>query len=231
MTAEEKVFGRKRFSPSRAEDFGFLKTDGGYKYEDDIMDGDFHVTLTVTDGGVRGTVVDRLNDEEYLPLRAEGMGGAYVNTVRSAYEELLGKVAAGCFDDVPFTSDQANRITAKIGEFYGVAPDFPWSDDPYDKAGVFRHTDNRKWFALIMRVRRGSVTKEADDERIDVMNLKIDPADGEALRKIPGVFPAFHMNHKSWISVTLDGTLSDDGVMELIDKSFELTASKKRKAK
>ena len=231
MTAEEKVFGRKRFSPSRAESFGFLKTDGGYKYEDDIMGGDFHVTLTVTDGGVRGTVVDRLNDEEYLPLRAEGMGGAYVNTVRSSYEELLARVAGCCFDDVPFTSDQANRVTSLINEKYGVSPDFPWGLDPYDGAGVFRHTDNRKWFALIMRVRRGSVTKEADDERIDAVNLKIDPADGEALRKIPGVYPAFHMNHKSWISVTLDGTLTDGGVMELIDRSFDLTASKKRKAK
>ncbi|MBQ9572881.1 MAG: hypothetical protein IJR22_05775 [Acidaminococcaceae bacterium] len=36
------------------------------------------------------------------------------------------------------------------------------------------------------------------------------------------------MNHTHWISVTLDDSLSDDRVMQLVETSFRLTAKKNR---
>lgn len=36
-------------------------------------------------------------------------------------------------------------------------------------------------------------------------------------------FKAYHMNKKSWISVSLDDSLSDEEIIRLIDLSFELT--------
>ena len=56
------------------------------------------------------------------------------------------------------------------------------------------------------------------------MNLKIDPIEGRPERE--GVYPAFHMNHKCWITVTLDDTLSDDEVMALTETSFCMTGKK-----
>ena len=54
---------------------------------------------------------------------------------------------------------------------YGIEPDFPWDGDFV--TAVFRHKDNRKWFALIMRVSGYRLGLDTD-EPVDCMNLKID---------------------------------------------------------
>ena len=209
---------------------GFRKENDRYVYETELLDGDFSAIVSVdSNGAVSGTVIDRMNNEEYLQLRMERFDGAFVNTVRSAYESVLKTVAETCCHSVLFASDQANRIAGQIRSRYGVAPDFPWGQDPYDNAGVFRHTDTQKWFALVMNIPTKTLLKNNDATPIDVVNLKIDPNDGESLRSRAGIFPAYHMNHKSWITVMLNDTLSDADVLELIDSSFRLTQTKPNK--
>ena len=238
MDIESKVFARKRFVPELVEDYGFIRNcasaeeQSGARYHDEIsfMDGDFRASLDISSAGeLTGRVIDVMNEEEYAPLRAAGMNGAYVNTVRAAYEELLADIAEKCCVDVLFASDQANRIAAQIREEYSVEPDFPWKKDPYSAAGVFRHEDTRKWFGLIMNVKRSVLKGDAGEGSgmLDVMNLKIDPDDGGWLTEKDGVHPAYHMNHKNWISVRLDDTLSDKDVMHLVRMSFEMTDSEK----
>ena len=57
---------------------------------------------------------------------------------------------------------------------------------------------------------------------IEVINVKINPNDKDNLLKIEGIYEAYHMNKKSWISIVLDDTLSDDLISELIDNSYKL---------
>lgn len=222
---EASVFKYKRFVPSLMEKYGFSKTDGKYVYETLFMNGAFQAKLTVSeDGSFCGEVVDVMNEEIYAHLRMEAFDGPYVNSVRSAYIEVLSDIASKCCTDVLFYADQANRITAWILERYGVRPDFPWDEKPHKSSGVFRHTDNRKWFGLIMNLKMGQLLKNKDNTPVDVMNLKIDPYDGEKLRTVFGIFEAYHMNHKSWISVVLNDTLDDKAVMILVEESFNLTS-------
>ena len=221
MTIEEKAFLRRRFSPELMTANGFVKTGGGYRLEREAV-------LTVSgDGEVSGSVIDNMNGEEYSRLRIDTFDGAYVSSVRAAYEELLSEIAGSCCTDVLFASDQSCRIAALIDERYGVSPDFPWHDSKNDSSGVFRHSDSAKWFGLIMNVKRSVLTKDGDSTLIDVLNLKTDPENG-AVKKA-GVYPAYHMNHKMWISVPLDDTLPDDEIMELVSASFELTGSNGKK--
>lgn len=225
MTIEEKVFLRKRFLPEALTAYGFSKTDAGYVYRADFMDGDFTAVVTVTERGeASGTVIDNMNGEVYAPLRSDRFNGAYVNAVRSAYEDVLAEIAAHCCRDTLFGSDQANRIADRIFTSYGVRPDFPWGQSPHEHSGVFRHAEGGKWFALIMRIRRGLLSRDGDETMTDVVNLKIDPEQGRP--ELDCVYPAYHMNHKLWITVTLDDTLSDDEVMELIETSRCMTVGK-----
>ncbi len=229
MTIEEKVFLRKRFLPEALTAYGFTKTDAGYAYRADFMDGDFTAVVTVTERGeATGTVIDNMNGEAYAPLRSERFSGAYVNAVRSAYEDVLSGIAAHCCRDTLFDSDQANRIADAIYARYGVRPDFPWGQSPHEHSGVFRHAEGGKWFALIMRIRRGLLSRDTDETMIDVMNLKIDPEQERPSKE--GIYPAYHMNHRLWITVALDGTLSDGDLMELVGTSFRMTGEKRKKA-
>ena len=229
MTMEEGVFRAKRFLPEKLASYGFERTDGGYRFAGALLGGDFDVILFVSDAGeLTGRVIDRMNDEEYAPLRSEVYTGAYVASVRKAYEELLQSVAGACCINAPFTFEQSNRITAAVEERFGVKPDFPFGESVYEPCGVFRHKDNRKWFGLIMNLPRKAILKDRDNRRVEVINLKIDPADAPALHAQTGIFPAYHMNHQSWITVLLDGTLDDESILRLIARSCALTAGKRK---
>ena len=228
LIPEEEFFARKRFLPQRLAAFGFEPVEKGFCYRAELLGGDFTAELLLTpDGKLTGKVVDNMNGEEYAQLRNESLRGAYVQSVRAAYAELLTKVADACCADVFFCSDQANRLAARIGELFGVRPDFPFDEEPHRKSGVFRHPDNRKWFALVMNIRWKSLLKNGDETRVDVVNLKADPAEIPELIKRAGVYPAYHMTHKNWITVTLDDRLSDGDILTLIENSYDLTKSKK----
>ena len=121
-----------------------------------------------------------------------------------------------------------NRMELKnyIEEVYGVTPDCPWADSPDHE--VYRHTTNRKWFGLIMPVKRSHFGLDGDGE-IDVVNLKCDPVMIGSVRMNRGVYPAYHMNKANWISVALDGTADEEMIKMLLCMSYDLTAPRMRK--
>ena len=113
-----------------------------------------------------------------------------------------------------------------IFDVYGVTPDFPWESDP--TFAVYRHSNNRKWFALVMDIPKSRLGLR-EDGMIDVVNLKCDPVLIGSLRSEKGIFPAYHMSKDKWISVALDGSASDEQIKMLLDMSFELTSVKIKK--
>ena len=118
------------------------------------------------------------------------------------------------------------ELFAYIEREYGVTPDYPWLDSP--EGAVFRHADNRKWFALSMPIPRRYAYPGQDGE-VDAVNLKCDPVLSGMLRGEPGVFPAWHMSKVHWITVLLDGSADEDRLRVLLHQSFELTKSRKRR--
>lgn len=114
-----------------------------------------------------------------------------------------------------------------IRKKYKVLPEYPWHR--YDQNAVFRHADNKKWFALVMDVQRGKLGLSGS-ACVDVINLKVDDVFfHDMLIKEDGIMPAYHMNKMHWISVLLDGTVAEERVYELIDMSFMATASARKR--
>ena len=118
-----------------------------------------------------------------------------------------------------------SQLESYIIENYNVESDFPWVK--YPNYEVFRHSGSRKWFALIMEIRRGKLGL-SDEGMLDILNLKCDPLLIGSLRTAPGFFPAYHMNKESWITLALDGSVPEDQIKALLDMSYELTKDKKR---
>ena len=116
-----------------------------------------------------------------------------------------------------------------IKKKYHVLPEYPWRK--YDSNAVFRHTDNKKWFALVMDV-QGNKLGLSGSEYIDVVNLKMDDLFfRDIIIKEDGIMPAYHMNKIHWVTVLLNGMVPEKRVLELIDMSFLATASAKKKEK
>ena len=215
---EDEIFLKKKFDFEKLKEFGFSFENNTYVYTEDFLDSNFKAIIDISDV-LKGKVIDNNSDEEYMPLRIESFDGEYVCKVREAYKSILKRIADACCTDEFFASNQANRITNLIYERYGVKPDFPWKDDN----GVFRHLDTQKWFSLIMYIKRDALLKNGDRHMLNIMNVKIDVSKRDELYEIKGIYPAYHMNHKMWVSIILDETISDDKIMKLIQGSFDLT--------
>jgi len=98
---------------------------------------------------------------------------------------------------------------------------FAYEDYPFDDHNwtVMRHQGNKKIFAAIFQ-REGRIW----------INVKAEPLAGDFWRRTyPAVVPAYHMNKTHWISIILDGTMSDRVILRLIQDSFTLTAPKQRR--
>lgn len=62
-------------------------------------------------------------------------------------------------------------------------------------------------------------------------NLKCDPEWSLELREeYHDVIAGYHMSKKHWNTVTLEGDLDDDFIIELIDHSYDLVVAKLKKA-
>jgi predicted DNA-binding protein (MmcQ/YjbR family) len=59
------------------------------------------------------------------------------------------------------------------------------------------------------------------------VSLKCDPLLAQQLRDAhPAVQPGYHLNKRHWNTVTLDGSLSDEMVIDLIEDSYDLVVSR-----
>ena len=110
---------------------------------------------------------------------------------------------------------------------YGTSPDYPF-DDLLETA-VLRHADNRKWYAIVMKVSRRKFGLDSDDV-IDVANLKLPTEMFGSFGATDGVYPAYHMNKLHWISVLLPDA-PEDVIQFLVNVSFEATKDKRKRKK
>lgn len=121
------------------------------------------------------------------------------------------------------------ELSDYIKKKYRVSPDHPWKK--YPEYSVFRHSDNNKWFALVMVVGRDKLGLPVEG-RVTVVNVKVpDPFFRDIMIREEGIMPSYHMNKRYWITVLLDGTVPADTVYDLLDRSYSATASARKKEK
>ena len=110
---------------------------------------------------------------------------------------------------------------------FGTSPDYPFDED--FETAVLRHSDNRKWYALVMRISRRKLGLPSD-EAVDVVNLKLPTDMFGSFGSDDGVYPAYHMNKLHWISVIMPDA-PDDVIHFLTNVSFEATKDKRKRKK
>ena len=109
---------------------------------------------------------------------------------------------------------------------YATSSDYPFEGDFV--TAVMRHSDNKKWYAIVMRVSRRKLGLDTD-EVVDIVNLKLPLEMFGSFDKEDDVYPAYHMNKLHWISVILQD-VEDDLLKFLVKMSFEATKSGKKKS-
>lgn len=216
-----EIFKAYQFNSKKAKEYGFIENQGVWTYSSTILQGDFLMNITVEDSDLTFQVFDQETGELYPQVHMESMRGTFVGSVREACLEVLYSIRKACFEVQEFLCPQTKRIMAFVQEKYGNQLEYLWEKSP--DTAVLRHEDNQKWYAILMRIPWDRLDKGREG-LVEAVNLKHDQV--ADLLSQNGIYPAFHMNKRYWISLPLDDTLTDEKVLELFERSWFLTSKK-----
>ena len=101
---------------------------------------------------------------------------------------------------------------------YGTIPEYLWSKLP--DSAVLRHK-NGKWYAVIMTVEKSKLGLEGR-ELVDIIDVKCDPDMTNMIIQTYGFLPGYHMNKQHWITILLDGSVSEAKTLDFLDMSYDL---------
>lgn len=118
-----------------------------------------------------------------------------------------------------------DQLFAYAMEQYGSEPEYLWANDPH--SAVLRNAQNRKWYAVFMRV-SGKKFGLGSDAPVDVVCAKCDPVLREFLLQKGGYYPAYHLNKRLWITAFLDGSVPLDELFRLLNMSYSLVSERKK---
>ena len=216
-----EIFKAYQFNSKKAKEYGFVENQGVWIHSSTILQGDFLMMLTVEDGVLGFQVYDQETGDLYPQVHMTSMRGTFVGSVREACLEVLYEIRKSCFDVQDFIYPQTKRIMTRVQEKYENQLEYLWEKSP--DTAILRHEDNQKWYAVLMKISWEKLDKTREGQ-VEVVNLKNDQVSDFLAER--GIYPAFHMNKRYWISLPLDDTLTDEKVLELFERSWFLTSKK-----
>ncbi|EJP21078.1 PF04237 family protein [Streptococcus oralis SK304] len=216
-----EIFKSYQFNKEKANAYGFVENGEIWTYSCQILQGDFIMTVSITPDNVSFQVFDKETGDLYPQVHMESMRGSFVGSVREACLEILHQIRKACFDVQDFICPQTKRIMAQVQEKYGNQLEYLWEKSP--DTAVLRHEGNQKWYAVLMRIPWDKLEKGREG-LVEAVNIKHNQVADLLSQK--GIYPAFHMNKRYWISLALDDSLSDDEVLDLLEISWNLTLKK-----
>lgn len=113
---------------------------------------------------------------------------------------------------------KTEEIFEYVQKQYGTVPEYLWSKSP-DSAVL--HHKNGKWYAVLMRVEKSKLGLDGDGT-VDVLDVKCDPEMTGMIIQTYGFLPGYHMNKQHWITILLDGSVSEAKILDFLDMSYDL---------
>lgn len=216
----QSIFKNKTLDTEKLIEYGFALTENRFSKDFPVMNGQYSARIEIdADGKVDFKVFESETGEEYMPAHIYNSTGAFVGEVHKACEAILTDIASKCYYTEYFKWDQSKRILQFIKDSYNAEPEFLWSSLP--ECAALRVPGKKPWFAVIGRVPKAKFGLD-EGGVVEVINLKDEPKIVNNRVDGKNAFPAYHMNKQHWYTLFLDGRLSDDEIVGLIEKSYAL---------
>ena len=120
---------------------------------------------------------------------------------------------------------KTEEIFEYVQKQYGTVPEYLWSKSP---DSVVLRNKNGKWYAVLMTVEKSKLGLEEND-LVDIMDVKCDPEMTSMIIQTYGFLPGYHMNKQHWITILLDGSVSEAKTLDFLDMSYDLIDGTGRK--
>lgn len=216
----ENIIRNKKPIPERLAEYGFESVGDCQKYSTEICDGEFELTVFITPKGEISTELAEVETGEQYVLYKTSSTGAFVGKIRSEIEQVISSVAQKCYDASVFKSEQTKRIVEFVKAEYSDELEFLWEKSPQN--AIWRRKDNRKWYGGVFTVKKDRLGFDSP-EYIEIIDLRMKPADADKILSREHYYPGWHMNKKSWYTLILDGSVPDEEIRKRISESYALS--------
>ena len=210
----------KKIDVKKLTEYGFIKEENIYKYKKDILDNQFIVEIEIKNNKLISKLIEKEYNDEYLMIDIKNISGEFVGRVKDEYERVIDDIIEKCTNIDIFKSTVTKKVIKYIKEKYNDELEYLWEKFP-DNA-IARNKENQKWYLLIMTIDENKLIKNKSG-RIEVLDIRYQKEDIESIIDNKKVFPGYHMNKKSWITIKLDNTIKIEEIYKLIDNSYNLT--------
>ena len=220
-----RIFDLKSVNFKAVAGYGFRSEGEGWVLSRPMLGGQMVCVVRIDCGGTPSAeVIDAETGDEYTLHLVEGSEGQFVGRVREEYTSILEDISRNCFYTRIFKGRGMAFAEQYVRGKYGDSLQFLWSDLP--DCAVLRRSDNKKWYAVFMRVKRSKIIGCGGDpqEKVEIIDVRA-PIEQTSSPDLKVTFPAYHMNKKNWLTVMPDGAAEDE-IAQFIDVSYAIAAKK-----
>ena len=220
----EKNLKNKTIEYEKLIEYGFQKEGENYFLKTPIYHGQFEMMVTITEKSKTSKLIDLESNEEYILVDIEDSAGKFVGEVREEYEHKLQDIFKKCTIHSVFNNQQTKQIIQYIREKYQDELEFLW--EKFDSNAIWRNKETKKWYGLLGKIPKNKLGISSE-EVVEILNLHYRKEKIDTILAKPNIYPGYHMNKKSWITIILDDSVETETIYQLIDYSYQLSLSKK----
>lgn len=204
--------------------YGFEKENQKYIYKTKIQNNQFEVKVIISDKESYSKLIDLEDKSEFILVDLEASNGQFVGQLRQEYDKIIEDIIIKCTGKEVFKSKHAKQVIQYIEEKYGDELEFLW--EKFDDNAIWRNKQNNKWYGLLITISKRKLGIESD-EIVEAIDLRYQKEKIENILDNTKIFPGYHMNKKSWITIKLDESISIEEIYNLIDNSYKLSIGNK----
>lgn len=217
-----KKIENKKINYQKLKKFGFTKNKNIYYFEKSINHNEFTVTIEISDKKQISKVIDKESNEEYILVDTDSTG-FFVGQIKDQYEQIIKDFIDNCTEPNVFKNKKSKHIIKYVKEKYNTDLEFLW--EQYPTFAVLRNKESNKWYGMLGIIKESSLGLESN-KTTEIINVKYQKEETIKIVNNKTVFPAYHMNKKSWITIKLDEDINIKRIEELIDNSYNLLNKK-----
>lgn len=215
---------KRKINYEKLLEYGFKKENEKYKYKTKIQNDQFEVNVVISDEKNYAKLIDLENETEFIPVDLETSTGQFVGELRQQYNQIIEEIIMKCTTKEVFKSGQAKEVINYIEEKYGDKLEFLW--EKFDDNAIWRNKQNNKWYGVLLTVSERKLGIESD-KMVEIIDLRYQKEKIEEVLDDTKIFPGYHMNKKSWITIKLDESVEITKIFNLIDNSYKLSIGNK----
>lgn len=223
MRVLNSLFEDKNIDYDKLLEYGFVRNDDMYIFEKNICDDTFKVIVQISSNKQTAKIMDLQTDEEYVMVDIKNAVGAFVGAIRSEYDKVIVDIIEKCTTKEAFKAEQSKLLIKYVTDKYGDNLEFLWEKFPKD--AIIRNKNNNKWYVLLLYIPKNRLGIESD-EMIEIIDLRYQKDKTKDIIDNKTIFPGYHMNKNSWITIMLDNSVEIKEIYDLIDNSYNLSISK-----